>query len=179
MTFTLCWCLLCGWLNRWRGSGKGQGSNIGWSSTIQRIVLSVVLALPAIVASPWHGAAIAVLLFWPGFAMGWGSYFDLSDRPNPPEVRWIDYVTRKMTGVRRDYVAMSLRGLHFTVPTAIVASLVNPVALIMAPFGVLMAPAYLIPKELGIHHHTPVGEWVFGAILGATMFDMGVLMFLN
>ena len=178
MTGALLWMWLCAFLNRWRGSGAAPHNPAGWSSTVQRIVLAVVLAAPAIVASPYHGLAIAILLVWPAQAMGWGQYFDFTDKPNTePEVDWIDRMTRNAQGVRRDYLAMSLRGLHYTVPTAIVAALVNPLALILAPLGLLMGPAYYLPKKLG-GNYIQSAELVWGAIIGAIMFDMGVLMYL-
>ena len=176
MLLTLMYLALCAWLNRWRGTPKGKGLNIGWSSTIQRIVLCFVLSIPAIIASPAHGIVIMLLLFWPGFAMGWGEYFDLSDKENKePEVRWIDYATKGLRGIHRDYIAMSLRGLHFTVPTAIVGALVNPLTLLYAPLGLGMALCYWLPKKHGLNQ-VVFGEILFGILLGAIMFDMGLLM---
>ena len=164
--------VLCAWLNRWRGSGAAPHNPVEWSSTVQRIVLSVVLATPAILASPYHGLVIAVLIFWPGLAMGWGQYFDLQHKPNTePEVRWIDKLKQN------DYVSLSLRGLHFTVPTAIVASLVNPLALVLAPFGALMGTCYLFAKQHTKGDYISTAELLYGAVLGAVFFDMGVLMY--
>jgi len=138
---------------------------------VQRVAISIVLAAPALIASPWHGAAIAALLVWPGFSMGWGQYFDLQDKPNTePEVWWIDKLKLN------DYLSLSLRGLHFTVPTACVAALVNPAALILAPFGALMAPAYLLAKRTTKGDYIANAELAYGAVLGAIMFDMGLLM---
>jgi hypothetical protein len=127
-------------------------------------------------ASLWHGIAIALLLYWPGFAMGWGNYFDMSDAENEAEVGWIDKLTADMSGVRRDYYAMSLRGLHFTVPTAAVASLVSPVAMVLAPAGLLMGAVYYLAKKYDGRRYVKVAEMAWGAILGAIMIDMGLLM---
>jgi hypothetical protein len=182
MTAALIWMAFCGYLNKWRGSGLGPWNPVGWSSTIQRIVLSFVLAAPAIYASPIHGAIIAVLLFWPGFAMGWGSYFDFGVNDDPPEVWWIDKVVSRMEkGAKKDYIAMSLRGLHFTVPTAIVAAFVTPVALILAPLGLLMGPTYYLSKKwtnMATDDYIKNAELVWGALLGAIFFDLGLLMML-
>jgi hypothetical protein len=165
MTGALVWMALCAWLNRWRGHGGFDQ----WPSNVQRAIISAVLALPAILASPVHGGVIFVLIWVFGFGFGWGSYFGMDEADNPPEVYWIDRLIRNMKGVRRDYWGMSLRGLMFTVPTAVVASLLNPLALTLAPLGVLMAPTYW-------YANIAPAEIAWGAILGAIFFDMGLLM---
>jgi len=163
---TLLFLITCAALNRWRGTGNR------WSLVLKRIVVSAVLCAPlAYTVGGWLTGAVFLLLLIPGYSMGWGAYFDMSDAPNRPQVAYIDWLTRNLSGVKRDLVAMSIRGLHFTLPqAALVALFVSPGAWVLAPLGALMGPAYYFAHRhgSGIAH----AELIWGAALGAIYLDL-------
>lgn len=155
---------LCATLNRWRGSGH-------WPLNVKRAIISAALAAPVAISLPWHGLVLFFALWIAGFGMGWGSYFDFGKGRNDGDVPWID----RLVGLlpwderRRDLLALSLRGLHFTVPLIIIG------AWHLVPLGLLMGPVYYwFSRQEG--DYIGPAELAWGAILGGVFLEAGLMI---
>ncbi len=134
----------------------------------------------------WDVGVGAFALIWSGFSIGWGEYFDMSNRPNDDEVAWIDWVLSKfnVTNLTQDIIGMSLRGLHLTVPLALVGAYIyNPLLPWFAPLGLGMGGIYygakywmnFKSKVLDIINPRAHAEYIFGGYLAVIYSGMLVV----
>ena len=170
----------CALLNRYRGNGGAWGPNLG--HTAKRVLASAWIALPALMIDPITYMVVTAMLWVIGFMPGWGLYFDFLYANEPGgEVWWVDQILRKLNlkPFHNDLVGMSLRGLHFTAPTAIFIAgyTQNPAVLLFAPVGLAMGVAYALAYQIDSdeRHYIPAAEIVWGGLLGLILIGMAAI----
>lgn len=169
-------------LNHWRGGHKYPLLRHLPGS---RYWLAGYYTIPAVVMVPLSLWAIPFVIVWfaaswDGIRRGWGAYFDLGTWPTQPdEIWWIDHVISPLHRwpVVRDTIGMSLRGLHYTVPWALLLVIAVYLgwaeywqAIAMAPVGLLMGPSYCIGHHVEWIRQRGFGEVTWGATVAVALW---------
>ncbi|MEJ1411087.1 MAG: hypothetical protein RPU60_12950 [Candidatus Sedimenticola sp. (ex Thyasira tokunagai)] len=147
-----------------------------WAKAITAAYLTIPLAITGV--DTWVMLSFFALLWCPGFCFGWGLYFNMGPNDqNEKEVGWIDWVLKVIglspsaQSIAHDLVGMSLRGLHFSVPTTLLLyTTTGFTAWGYAFVGLAMGPIYYAASHT--KWKVALAEALFGTYLAAVTWGM-------
>lgn len=132
-------------------------------------------AMMVVITHNWYALFAGALGMFIGASWGWGKYisgiieksFDVEEE----EVEIIDKLVMKTNDhpVLRSVAALSLRGLMWTSVIAASLASIDIGYLLVLPLGLLMGPIYYTTIQLRGMYGWGLGEYVWGAILWATI----------
>lgn len=178
------YALASGYLYRWRGGGwpTSKKSWPNWLRGLHRLLRVTfsgsILCLPLWFLVPWWAAGAASILTVLAVTMGHGDWLDFgtSKRTDPGE--WLNplvhLLTSKRNGPLHDTIGMTLSGLSYTLPPAVVAVIfLGPWWALWLPIGALKGVAYWLGWNVKLPsaprlEPTVVGEFLTGFFLCGT-----------